>query len=229
MASEFVNQVQELLERIPPVTRYGLITMSTITALYLGQLFSPQNYLLDLDSVIKKRELFRLITNFFFIGTKLEFIFNALSFYQNGSFLENHVYQANTKNYIYYLLKVALIIDVFSLVSGIGSALFSSLSCAMAYTWSLYNAHQKVRLFFVFELPGKYLPYSMIVMSFLMGGPYSLIESIFGLIAGFLVSKLESLQPNSGFSTFAPSNPNRNTTPKKSFNAFKGRGQRLGS
>ncbi|WBW73987.1 Hrd1 ubiquitin ligase complex (derlin) Der1/Dfm1 [Schizosaccharomyces osmophilus] len=224
MASEFTNQVQQLLERIPPVTRYGMYTMSTITVLYLCQLLSPHTYVLDFDSVFKKREVYRLISNFFFIGSGLSFIFNLFFFYQHGSFLESHVHQRNTKSYLYYLLKIVLVIDVFSLFSGIGSALFSSLSCAMAYTWSLYNAHQKVQVFFLFQLPGKYLPYSLLGMSFLMGGPAALIESGFGLLAGFLVSKLDSHQPFTGFSSFAPS-----STVKKSSAAFKGRGQRLGS
>ncbi|EPY51651.1 Der1-like family protein [Schizosaccharomyces cryophilus OY26] len=226
MASEFINQVQQLLERIPPVTRYALISMITLTVLCLCELLSLSQYALSFHSVFYKRELYRLISNFLFVGTKFDFVFNLYSLYQHGSFLENHVFQRNTKSYIIYLLKIILIIDTFSLLSGIGSFLFSSLSCAMAYTWSLYNAYQTVQVFFVFQLPGKYLPYCLLGMSLISGGLGALIVSGFGILAGLIVSKLGSLQPNSGFSVHAPSN--HSTTSERSSTAFKGRGKRLG-
>lgn len=76
MASEFSGQIQELLSRIPPVTRYILLGTAATTILTLCQLLSPSMLVLHYPLVVRQKQWYRLFTNYLYAGTGFDFIMN---------------------------------------------------------------------------------------------------------------------------------------------------------
>ncbi|CAB44760.1 Derlin [Schizosaccharomyces pombe] len=224
MASEFSGQIQELLSRIPPVTRYILLGTAATTILTLCQLLSPSMLVLHYPLVVRQKQWYRLFTNYLYAGTGFDFIMNIYFFYQYSTYLENFVFARNAKKYIIYLVKVALLIDAFSLISGLGSALNQSLAAAIAYNWSLFNSFSKIQFLFGFHVQGKYLPYVLLGFSFLTGGLPSLVVLGFGIISAMIVNFFDSIHTPV---VHRSNSPKLNS--QKVSGTFIGKGKKLGT
>ena len=72
-----------------------------------------------------------------------------------------------------------------------------SLMLAFAYTFAQENPANNVS-FFILSFPAKYLPYAMLFMTFVMGGPEAAKHQVTGLIAAHLYDFLTRIWPTFG-------------------------------
>ncbi|KAI9818530.1 MAG: hypothetical protein M1827_000589 [Pycnora praestabilis] len=78
-----------------------------------------------------------------------------------------------------------------------GFVFTQALVLALAYTYSQDNRGRKVS-FFIITLPVQWLPYAMLLMTMVMGGPGAALNQAMGLVAAHLYDFLTRLYPTFG-------------------------------
>lgn len=72
-----------------------------------------------------------------------------------------------------------------------------ALTLALAYTYAQDNRGKKVTIFII-TIPVKWLPYAMLLMTFVMGGPGMALQQATGLLAAHLYDFLTRIYPTFG-------------------------------
>ncbi|KAL0230440.1 hypothetical protein PCE1_004000 [Barthelona sp. PCE] len=168
------------IRSIPVITRIymGCVIVLSV-ALKLG-ITTPMSHIF-LWPLIKRGEIWRLITPFFFYGElSVQTLFVLFMLFQYSRSLEQSI--GDTAEYLYFF--------IFTMVVTIGIApalkiiiLSRALEFGIIYLSSRRNPNRNVMLLF-FPLQAKYLPIAFLLLHWLMG------DSLKELIVAFLVSHL---------------------------------------
>jgi Derlin-2/3 len=78
-----------------------------------------------------------------------------------------------------------------------GAFFLSALTLALAYTYAQENPNRQLS-YFIVTFSAKYLPYSMLAMTFVMGSPTAALHQATGLIAAHLYEFLAKIWPEHG-------------------------------
>lgn len=141
-------------------------------------------------------EIWRLVTSFLLSGDKLQLILDPLWAYQNLRSLEvGHPKFGRREDVLWYLITVGGFIIVLNELYFGSPFYLQALIVAMCYTTTQDQRGQKANFFF-FTIPAQALPYCMLIMSALTGGPVALQFS--GILAAHLHDFLFRLWPEFG-------------------------------
>jgi Derlin-2/3 len=78
-----------------------------------------------------------------------------------------------------------------------GAFFLSALTLALAYTFGQENPNRQLS-YFIVTFSAKYLPYSMLAMTFVMASPQAALHQATGLIAAHLYEFLTKIWPEHG-------------------------------
>jgi Derlin-2/3 len=78
-----------------------------------------------------------------------------------------------------------------------GAFFLSALTLALAYTYAQENPNRQLS-YFIVTFSAKYLPYSMLAMTFVMASPEAALHQATGLIAAHLYEFLTKIWPEHG-------------------------------
>ncbi|KAL6321710.1 hypothetical protein AAG906_031220 [Vitis piasezkii] len=175
----------EYYRSLPPVSKvYGVACLLTTTAYYL-QLYSPWNIALSYELVFKRFQVWRLVTNFFFLG---HFHF-PLHF--RGPF------DKRTADYVWMLISGALSLLVMAVVPYLWSRFMgASLVFMIVYVWGREFPNAQLNFYGLVSFKGFYLPWIYLTVDLLLGNP--LKPDILGMVAGHLYYFLTVLHPLAG-------------------------------
>ncbi|KAG2692218.1 hypothetical protein I3760_08G042200 [Carya illinoinensis] len=167
---------------------YGVACLMTTSAFYLG-LFEYYSISLDYGLVLKHFQVWRLITNFFFLGPFLfPFAFLLIII---GPF------DKRTADFVWMLIFGALSLLVMAAVPFLSSPFFGgSLVFMMVYVWGREFPNARISIYGVVTLKGFYLPWAMLALELIFGNP--LMPDMLGTAAGHLHYFLIVLHPLSG-------------------------------
>ncbi|GMN41033.1 hypothetical protein TIFTF001_010247 [Ficus carica] len=168
------------------------------TAAYYLQLYDPRIIALSYGLVIQKFQVWRLITNFFFLGPfSFTFAFRLIIIAKYGVSLERGTFDKRTADYVWMLMFGALSLLVMAAVPLLWSPfLGGSLVFMIVYVWGREFPNARINIYGLVSLKGFYLPLAMLVLDLLFGNP--LMPDIRGIIAGHLYYFLTVLYPLSG-------------------------------
>ncbi|GLT72222.1 hypothetical protein SLA2020_441760, partial [Shorea laevis] len=188
----------EYYRSLPPVSKiYGVACLMTTSAFHLG-LYNPNNIALKYGLVIKRFQVWRLVTNFFFLGPfSLPFAFHLLMIARYGVSLERGPFDKRTADYVWMLFFGALSLLVMAAVPYLSSPFMGgSLVFMMIYVWSREFPNARINFYGLVSLKGFYLPWVMLALDLLLGNP--LMPDILGMVAGHLYYFLTVLHPLAG-------------------------------
>ncbi|PON92409.1 Derlin [Trema orientale] len=188
----------EYYQSLPPVSKfYGVTCLMTTAALYL-QLYDPWNIALSYSLVIKKFQVWRLVTNFFFLGPfSFPFAFRLIIIAKYGVSLEKGPFDKRTADYVWMLVFGALSLLVIAAVPFLSSPFMgASLVFMIVYVWSREFPNARINIYGVVSLKGFYLPWAMLALDLIFGDP--LMPDILGMVAGHMYYFLTVLYPLSG-------------------------------
>jgi len=143
-------------------------------------------------------DLWRLVTPFLITGPQFSILLDTYFVYTYASALETESARfAHPGDFVTYLCFVCLTIVILN--TGLfGGVIFTpALILALAYTFSQDQPRRQVT-FFVITLPIKWLPYTMLLVTFIMGGPHAAKQQVSGLLAAHLYDFLTRLYPTFG-------------------------------
>ncbi|KAL4595967.1 hypothetical protein ACB092_12G130200 [Castanea dentata] len=172
---------------LPPVSKfYRVACLMTTSALYLD-LYNPYNIALFYGLVVKRFQVWRLITNFFFLGPfSFPFAFHLLIIARYGVSLERGPFDKRTANNVWMFIFGALPLLVMAAVPYLWSPFMGgSLVFMLIYVWSREYPNALINI---------YVP--SLAFDLLLGKP--LMPDILGMVVGHLYYFLTVLHPLAG-------------------------------
>lgn len=188
----------EYYHSLPPVSKvYGVSCLMTTAAYYL-QLYDSDNIALIYSLVIKKFQVWRLITNFFFLGPfSFPFAFRLIIIAKYGVSLERGPFDKRTADYVWMLIFGALSLLVMAAIPYCWTPFMgSSLVFMIVYIWGREFPNARINIYGVVSLKGFYLPWAMLALNLIFGD--LLMPDILGMVAGHLYYFLTVLHPLAG-------------------------------
>eukprot|EP01121_Diplochlamys_sp_Union-15-3_P020395 TRINITY_DN794_c0_g1_i2.p1 TRINITY_DN794_c0_g1~~TRINITY_DN794_c0_g1_i2.p1 ORF type:complete len:238 (-),score=26.76 TRINITY_DN794_c0_g1_i2:55-768(-) len=188
-----MSDLQTWWNNIPIVTRWLFALSLGLTIAPSFGLISPYLLILDFESIFRKLQLWRLVTNFCFHGKLgLPFLIHMTFLYQYGSFLENTQFAGQTADYLWFLIICGLVLLIPGYLMG-ASILSISLILAIIYYWSKKNPNMPMSFMFGLRFQSVYFPWVLIVFRVLMGG--SPVMELLGILVGHVYYFFQDVYP----------------------------------
>lgn len=174
------------LRKIPPVTRFLCGSSLAVTLPVMLQLLSPYKVIFATKFVTQRFELWRIWSSFFFGGGGLNYIFGLVMMYHNSNTLELGRYYRMSPEYAWQLTLAAGAILAINLP--LGSAVYwrALTICILYLNSALAPAGTQTSIMGLITIPIQYLPYVMIGLDLVMGGPGAAAVSVTGAVVGHL-------------------------------------------
>ncbi|WCJ36439.1 DERLIN-1 [Euphorbia peplus] len=188
----------EYYASLPPVSKaYGVACFMTTAAFYL-ELYDVWNIALSYEDVIKRFQVWRLLTNFFFLGPfSLPFAFRLLIIAKYGVSLERGPFDKRTADFVWMFFFGAFSLLGMSIVPMLRSPFMGgSLVFMIVYVWGREFPNASISVYGVVSFKGFYLPWVMLALDLIFGNP--LKPSLMGMVAGHLHYFFTVLHPLSG-------------------------------
>ncbi|GAV85912.1 DER1 domain-containing protein [Cephalotus follicularis] len=185
----------EFYNSLPPVSKaYGTICLLATTALQFG-LYNPLHIALIYRLAISHFQVWRLITNFFFLGKfSINFGIRLLMIARYGVQLEQGPFQGRTADFLWMMIFGALSLLVLSAIPIFYSPFLGiSLVFMLLYVWSREFPNAQINIYGLVTLKAFYLPWAMLALDVIFGSP--LMPDLLGIIAGHLYYFLTVLHP----------------------------------
>ncbi|XP_061345690.1 derlin-1-like [Gastrolobium bilobum] len=144
----------EYYRSLPPVSKaYGVACLMTTAAYYL-QLYDANNIALVYGLVFKRFQVWRLITNLFFLGPfSFPFAIRLIMIAKYGVSLERGPFDKRTADYVWMFIFGALALLVMAAVPLLWSPfLGTSLVFMIAYVWSREFPNARINIYGVVSL-----------------------------------------------------------------------------
>eukprot|EP00793_Prasinoderma_coloniale_P005068 PRCOL_00000829-RA len=181
---------------LPVVTRtWGTACVATTAALSFGMV-TPYTLLLDFGAIVKKFEIWRLVTPYLVLGGfGFPFLMNLLFIMNYAVPLEVATFEGRKADFGYMLFvgMVAMLPFAWTL-----SMPFTAVPLVfmLMYVWSRYNPNSQVSLYGVLKLQSFYLPWAMVAITMLLGNDP--IPDLVGIAVGHVYYFLVELYPRAG-------------------------------
>lgn len=184
---------QEYLQ-IPLITRaYTTACILTTIAVQLD-LVSPFQLYFNPELILRRYQLWRLISTFLFFGTVgFNFLFNIIFTYRYCRMLEEGSFRGRPADFLYMFIFggfVMILIAMFVNLLFLGQAF----TIMLVYIWSRRNPYIRMNFFGLLNFQAPYLPWVLLGFSLLLGN--SVMVDLMGIAVGHLYYFLEDVFPN---------------------------------
>jgi len=183
----------EWYKALPVITRYYVTFCFLTTAGCALEVITPLNVYFNYKLILRKGEVWRLFTNFFFFGyLGLDFVFHMFFLVKYCKSLEECSFRGRTADFLWMLLFGATLLTFLAPFVNI-EFLGSSLTFMMVYVWG--RRHQYVNLSFlgIFNFTAPYLPWVLLAFSVMLGSSPKV--DLLGMVAGHAYYFLEDVYP----------------------------------
>lgn len=189
----------EYYNSLPPVSKaYGTICFLTTLGFQL-KLVNPYLIMLDSEKILQQFQIWRLITNFLFLGPfSIAFGIRLLMIARYGVQLEKGPFERRTADFLWMMIFSTLALLGFGLLVPMLKSPFmgNSLVFMLLYIWSREFANSGINIMGLFVVQGFYLPWVMLGLNVIFGA--SLLPDLMGIVVGHLYYFLSVLHPRSG-------------------------------
>ncbi|KAL3825209.1 hypothetical protein ACJIZ3_021238 [Penstemon smallii] len=183
---------------LPPITKaYGTACLLVTVACQVGLLHPGFIAYVPYLSFMNF-QVWRLITNFFFLGKfSINFGIRLLMIARYGVQLENGPFQRRTADFLWMMLFGAFSLLVLSVIPFFWSPFLGiSLVFMLLYIWSREYPNANINIYGLVALKAFYLPWAMLGLDVIFGSP--IVPDLLGIIAGHLYYFLTVLHPLAG-------------------------------
>ncbi|KAK2989596.1 hypothetical protein RJ640_027370 [Escallonia rubra] len=188
----------EYYNSLPPVSKaYGTLCLLATTA-FQFKLYNVESIALLYELAIFRFQVWRLITNFFFLGPfSINFGIRLLMIARYGVQLESGPFQKRTADFLWMIIFGSLTLLALSAIPMFWSPFLGvSLVFMLLYVWSREFPNANINLYGLVTLKAFYLPWAMLALDVIFGS--KLMPDLLGIIAGHLYYFLTVLHPLAG-------------------------------
>ncbi|KAJ7034548.1 Der1-like family-domain-containing protein [Mycena alexandri] len=181
-----MNDFAAEIRKIPPVTRVVCLSSLGVSLGVMGGLVSAYKVIYTYQLAFERLEIWRLYTSFFLGSSGINYIFEFFTLYRTMDQLESGPYARKSADLAWQLFAASVAIMLTSLP--VGSAVFFRpfLLCVAYLGSSLAPVGSMTSIMGLVQLPIKYLPYIMLGMDLIMGGPGAVAVALPGAVVGHL-------------------------------------------
>ncbi|KAI9646410.1 hypothetical protein NHQ30_004402 [Ciborinia camelliae] len=183
----------------PPISRTLAVGALTLSILVYTHLL-PGYYVVFIPEPLLQfpPQLWRIVTSFLITGPDFGILFDTYFLYTYGSKLETASPKfSQPGDFLTYILFVCMTILGLNVFITGGAIFTSALVLAFAYTSTQDDRGMKAT-FFVVTIPAQWIPYAMLLVTFVMAGPGQAKIQATGLVAAHLHDFLTRLWPTFG-------------------------------
>ncbi|KAK1264781.1 Derlin-1 [Acorus gramineus] len=185
----------EFYNSLPPISKaYGTLCLLTTTLCQLG-ILDPIHIALIFEYVYPHFQIWRLFTNFFFLGKfSINFGIRLLMIARYGVQLEKGPFERRTADFLWMMIFGALSMLLLSAIPLLRFGFLGiSLVFMLLYVWSREFPNAQINIYGLVSLKAFYLPWAMLALDVIFGSP--LMPDLLGIIAGHLYFFLTVLHP----------------------------------
>ncbi|XP_059378582.1 derlin-2-like isoform X2 [Carassius carassius] len=188
------NSVTQEYMQIPAVTRAYTTACVLTTAAVQLELITPFQLYFNPDLILKKYQIWRLITNFLFFGPLgFSFLFNMIFLYRYCRMLEEGSFRGRTADFVYMFLFGGVLMTLFGLFANL-FFLGQAFTIMLVYIWSRRNPYIRMNFFGLLNFQAPFLPWVLMGFSLLLGN--SIVIDLLGIGVGHIYYFLEDVFPN---------------------------------
>ncbi|XP_040050620.1 derlin-2 [Gasterosteus aculeatus] len=180
--------------QIPVVTRaYTTACVLTTAAVHL-EVITPFQLYFKPDLIIRRCQIWRLITSFLFFGSLgFSFLFNISFLYRYCRLLEDGCFRGRTADFVFLFLFGGVLMTLLGLFSDV-FLLGQAFVVMLVYVWSRRNPLVTIDLFGLLFFRAPFLPFVLAGFSLLLGN--SVVVDLLGISVGHVYYFLEDVFPN---------------------------------
>ncbi|KAL1363481.1 hypothetical protein HN51_011692 [Arachis hypogaea] len=185
----------EWYHSLPPISKaYGTACVFATAAYHLG-LYRLPHIALIYEYVFYRFQVWRLVTNFFFLGPfSINFGIRLLMIARYGVQLEKGPFERRTADFLWMMIFGALVLLALSAIPFLWDPFLAvSLVFMLVYVWSREFPNAQINIYGLVQLKAFYLPWAMLALDVIFGSP--LTADLLGIIAGHLYYFLTVLHP----------------------------------
>ncbi|XP_018973795.2 derlin-3 [Cyprinus carpio] len=188
------NSVTQEYMQIPAVTRAYTTACVLTTAAVQLEFITPFQLYFNPDLILKKYQVWRLITNFLFFGPLgFSFLFNMIFLYRYCRMLEEGSFRGRTADFVYMFLFGGVLMTLFGLFANL-FFLGQAFTIMLVYVWSRRNPYVRMNFFGLLNFQAPFLPWVLMGFSLLLGN--SIVIDLLGIGVGHIYYFLEDVFPN---------------------------------
>ncbi|XP_057415530.1 derlin-1 [Lotus japonicus] len=188
----------EWYNTLPPISKaYGTACLAATAAYQLG-LYQPVHIALLYPQVFYGFQVWRLFTNFFFLGPfSINFGIRLLMIARYGVQLEKGPFDRRTADFLWMMIFGGFALLVLSAIPFLWTPFLAiSVVFMLLYIWSREFPIAQINIYGLVSLKAFYLPWAMLALDVIFGSP--IIPDLLGIIAGHLYYFLTVLHPLAG-------------------------------
>ncbi|XP_030530684.1 derlin-1 isoform X2 [Rhodamnia argentea] len=188
----------EFYNSLPPISKaFGTVCVATTAAYHLG-VFNPYYAALLYAPVFKQFQVWRLVTNFFFLGKfSVNFGIRLLMIARYGVQLEKGPFERRTADFLWMMIFGAFSLLALAAIPMLWTPFLGvSLVFMLLYVWSREFPNAQVNIYGLVALKAFYLPWAMLALDVIFGSP--ILPDLLGILAGHLYYFLTVLHPLAG-------------------------------
>lgn len=188
----------EFYHSLPPISKaFGTICLAITTIVQLG-LCHPAYIALIYEYVFLKFQVWRLFTNFFFLGKfSINFGIRLLMIARYGVQLEKGPFERRTADFLWMMIFGSLSLLALSAIPMLWTPFLGvSLVFMLLYVWSREFPNAQISLYGLVQLKAFYFPWAMLALDVIFGS--EILPDLLGIIAGHLYYFLTVLHPLAG-------------------------------
>nr|XP_055024610.1 stromelysin-3 [Misgurnus anguillicaudatus] len=188
------NSVTQEYMQIPAVTRAYTTACVLTTAAVQLEFITPFQLYFNPDLILRRYQVWRLITNFLFFGPLgFSFLFNMIFLYRYCRMLEEGSFRGRTADFVYMFLFGGFLITLFGLFANL-FFLGQAFTIMLVYVWSRRNPYIRMNFFGLLNFQAPFLPWVLMGFSLLLGN--SIVIDLLGIGVGHIYYFLEDVFPN---------------------------------
>lgn len=180
---------------LPPVSKsFGTLCVLTTLGYQLG-VIKAEWLLLDFALVASKFQIWRLLTNFIFLGPfSMQFGVRILMIAKYGVQLEKGPFDKRTADFVWmFIVSMVALLAMALALPTIRFYVGHALVFMLLYVWSREFANARVSLMGLVTLQGFWLPWALLAVNTMFGHPF--LVDLLGIVVGHIYYFLTVLHP----------------------------------
>ncbi|XP_034397610.1 derlin-2-like [Cyclopterus lumpus] len=179
---------------IPAVTRAYTTACVLTTAAVQLEVVAPFQLYFNPDLIIRRYQIWRLITSFLFFGSLgFSFVFNIIFLYRYCRMLEEGCFRGRRADFVFLFLFGGIVMTLLGLLAPV-SFLGPAFTVMLVYVWSRRHPLVRVNFFGLLNFRAPLLPWVLAGFSLLLGN--SVAVDLLGISVGHMYYFLEDVFPN---------------------------------
>ncbi|CAF0964187.1 unnamed protein product [Adineta steineri] len=177
------NDLGQWYKSIPPITRTWFTACVVVPFATRFKIVNPINLTLHVRPIIRRFQIWRLLTCLLFYPLSFDYLINLYFLYQYSSRLETSTFDGKPADYVFCLFFLAICNIILGIILSI-SVLMEAMIFSVMYIWCQLNKETMMSFWFGMQFKAMYMPWVLLLFRWVISN--TLQVPLCGIIVGHL-------------------------------------------